>query len=557
MAQMHFAEYQNWLNSSFMPADLLEDLNNMANNPSAINDAFYRSLSFGTGGLRGVLGAGSNRMNIFTVAQATRALGKYLMSLEQPASCAIAYDSRIHSEDFAQLVAAILANQGLKVYIYPELMPTPLLSYAVRKLNCTGGIMITASHNPAKYNGYKVYGSDGGQITLDAAQQIYALIQKEDLLVSSFPNYRSALNTGKIEIISQNLVEEFLNDVLSLSLYPIQKPIRVVYSPLNGTGNKPVRALIQRLPQVNLYIVAEQEFPDGHFPTCPKPNPEYKETLALAEALAIKTNSGLFFATDPDCDRIGIGLITEQGTVYLNGNQTGVLLFDFICKQRLLKASMPALPVAVKTIVTSNLAESVAAKYGVQLIDVLTGFKYIGEQISLLSEKGEESRYLFGFEESYGYLSGAHVRDKDAVNAALIILEMYAYYQDHGLDLSQAYHALQMEHGFEENQLLSFAFEGESGAQKLNTIMEWLRSSDSIGPFCILQKIDYRIPQGSLPKSDVLTMKLENKMQVIIRPSGTEPLLKLYLTCNAESAETSKQLIEKLARSCEALITEF
>ena len=432
-------DYQRWLLAENMPEELRSQLVRM--DAEEQNDSFYRDLAFGTGGLRGVVGAGTNRMNVFTVSKATRGLGRYLLKTFEKPSCAVSYDSRIHSRDFAELTAATLAEMGVQVCLYPRLMPTPMLSYAVRHEHCSGGVMITASHNPAKFNGYKVYGADGCQITLEAADLIQSFIGAEETLVDALPDFHAMLEKGSIRYIGQELIEDYYRDVWKLRIAPTSQPLHIVYSPLNGTGNEPVREVLRRMGNIQVDVVAEQEKPHGCFPTAPYPNPEIREAMRLAIAKTIETGADLCIATDPDCDRIGAGVRVGDQVTLISGNDMGVLLLDYVCSHRRAAGSeLP--PVAVKTIVTTEMAVPICEKYGVELRNVLTGFKFIGEQIGLLEKEGHPERYVFGFEESYGYLSGTDVRDKDAVNAALLVCEMAANCKAQGMTLLDKLDAL-------------------------------------------------------------------------------------------------------------------
>ncbi len=548
------AKYQAWLNTPNMPEELLSQLKAM--NEEQISDSFYRELAFGTGGLRGVLGAGTNRMNLYTVSKATRGLGRYLLEQYAEPSCAVSYDSRIHSQDFAELAAATLAAMGVKVYIYKALMPTPMLSYAVRYHKCSAGVMITASHNPAKFNGYKVYGDDGCQITLEAADRIYAFINAEETLVEELPGFQKMLESGKIEYIKDEAIESYYQDIAKLQVAPCKEPLHVVYSPLNGTGNVPVREMMKRMGNIKVDIVAEQELPDGHFPTCPYPNPEIREAMALAIRKTIDVQADFCFATDPDCDRIGVGVRVGDKVELISGNDMGVLLLDYVCSHRE-KSGLK--PVAVKTIVTTEMAVPICEHYGVELRNVLTGFKFIGEQIGLLEKEGHAERYVFGFEESYGYLSGTDVRDKDAVNAAVLVLEMAANLKAQGMTMLDKLAQLRKEYGFFAQRLLTFEFEGESGQQKMNSLMAMLRQPMADFDeelFRTAGRIDYQNDDTGLPASDVLSFQLACGHKIIVRPSGTEPKLKAYLFAKGAdqpAAEKELDVLEAIMnRYCKA-----
>ena len=544
------ANYQAWLSCPGMNDELLEQLHSM--NEEEISDSFYRELAFGTGGLRGVLGAGTNRMNVYTVSKATRGLGKYLLETFEQPSCAVSYDSRIHSKDFAELTAATLADMGVKVHLYPALMPTPMLSFAVRHLKCSAGVMVTASHNPAKFNGYKVYGSDGCQITIEAADRIYGYICAEETLVPELPDCAALLAAGKISYIGEDTIETYYQAIDKLRVSPATQRLQVVYSPLNGTGNVPVREMLKRLGNIDVEVVREQELPDGHFPTCPYPNPEIREAMKLAIAQTIASKADLCIATDPDCDRIGAGVRQGDEVTLISGNDMGVLLLDYICSHR---QPSELSPVAVKTIVTTEMAVSICKKYGVELRNVLTGFKFIGEQIGLLEKEGHAERYLFGFEESYGYLSGTDVRDKDAVNAAVLVCEMAANYKAQGLTLLDKLAELRAEHGFFAQRLLTFEYEGESGQEKMNGIMASLRAPAETFAESALRtasRIDYLNDDTGLPASDVLSFAIADAsiggapVKVIVRPSGTEPKLKAYLFAQGKDQAAAEKVLDQL-----------
>ncbi len=546
-------KYKAWLACPAMNEELLSDLRSM--DEDARNDSFYRDLAFGTGGLRGVLGAGCNRMNLFTVAKATRGLARYLKETFPSPSCAVSFDSRIHSSDFAELTAAVFASMGVRVFLYPRLQPTPMLSFAVRHLQTSAGVMITASHNPAKFNGYKVYGPDGCQITLEAADRIQQSINAEQDLIDALPSFQQYLASGSISYITEETIEAYYQAVWKLRVTPVSQPLHLVYSPLNGTGNVPVREIMRRLGNVRVDIVAEQELPDGHFPTCPYPNPEIREAMELAIRKTLETGADLCFATDPDCDRMGAGVRSGNDVVLISGNDMGILMLDFLCRH----AASQALPrVAVKTIVSTEMAAAVCRKYGVELRNVLTGFKFIGEQIGLLEKEGCPERFLFGFEESYGYLSGTDVRDKDAVNAALLLCDLAASLKAEGKTLLSRLDELRAEFGFFAQRLLTFQYEGENGARRMAEIMKTLRSplkTLSTPSLPLAARTDYLLDETGLPKSDVLSFDLPGDRKFIVRPSGTEPKLKAYLFARAGSqseAEEELDALEKQVRTfCE------
>lgn len=556
--------YSLWCENAVDDSDLQDELKSIANDKSAIRDRFYRDLEFGTGGLRGVIGAGTNRLNIYTIRRATQGLANYVKQEYNGGSVAISYDSRIKSDIFAKAAAEVLAANGIKVYIYKELMPTPMLSFAVRKLGCQAGIMVTASHNPAKYNGYKAYGDDGCQITLKGAEivlnEINSLDMFRDVKTSGF---NTELEKGNIEYIPQEVIDSYYECVLAEGINTnlcASSGLKVVYTPLNGTGNKPVRHILKAIGITDVTLVEEQENPDGNFPTCPYPNPEIREALELGLKKCKEVKPDLLLATDPDCDRVGIAVPDGDDYVLFTGNEVGALLFEYICQQRIRKGTMPENPIVVKTIVTTNIIDAIAKEYGVEVIDVLTGFKFIGEQIGFLEKKGEEKRYVFGFEESYGYLSGGYVRDKDAVNASMLICEMAAYYRTQGISLLQARENLYNKYGVYYHTLHSFTFEGESGMIKMNDIMNQLRQNppSEIAGYKVLNASDYKLSitknletgtesEIKLPKSNVLAFELENNLKVVVRPSGTEPKIKTYYTAKAPDFESAKKIEAKLA----------
>ena len=520
--------YEAWLSCPTMPEELLSDLRSM--DDAAKNDSFYRNLAFGTGGLRGVLGAGTNRMNLFTVLRATRGLGAYLKETCAAPSVALSCDSRIHSRDFVELTAAALAEMGIRVYLYPKLQPTPMLSFAVRHLGCSAGVLVTASHNPAKFNGYKVYGSDGCQITLEAADRITGFIDRQPMLADVLPDFDRALASGAVSYITEETIEAYYQQILTLRVHPVDEPLHVVYSPLNGAGNVPVREILRRMGNIRVDVVEEQENPDGHFPTCPYPNPEIREAMDLAIRKCVETGADFCFATDPDSDRMGAGVRVGDNVVLITGNEMGVLMLDYLSRNKKPASGLP--PVAVKTIVSTNMADALCEKRGIELKNVLTGFKFICEQIHFLDEKGQTDRFLFGFEESYGYLSGTFVRDKDAVNAALLLCEMAANLKAEGKTLLDRLQELREEFGYFAQKTLTFQYEGQDGAARMQQIMEGLRRplADFEAPLLrTARRVDYLRDETGLPKSDVMEFNLENGQKFIVRPSGTEPKLKAYL----------------------------
>lgn len=560
--------YELWKEKAREDEDLVRELAEVAGDENGIYDRFYRELEFGTAGLRGVLGAGSNRMNIYTVRKTTQGIAQYLKERYGAPSVAISYDSRIKSDLFAREAARVLAANGVKAYLTHELMPTPMLSFAVRDNGCQVGIMITASHNPAKYNGYKVYGPDGCQMTSESADAVYDIMNTLDIFSDvKIADYDKAVADGSIVIIGDEIYPRYLDKVYEqrVDLQAFEGcDVKVVYTPLNGTGNKPVRMILDRVGLKNVTIVPEQELPDGNFTTCPYPNPEIREALQLGLDLCEKVHPDILLATDPDADRVGTAVYDGEKYVLLTGNEMGVLLLDYIagCKTKL--GTMPKNPIAVKSIVTTKLADAVAKEYGVELVEVLTGFKYIGEQILHLEEKGECQRFLFGFEESYGYLSGTYVRDKDAVVASMLICEMVAHYKKQGISLAQKMEELYGKYGRYLNSIDNFAFEGAAGMQKMDEMMESLRANSpkEIAGWNVERFVDYKRSEGytleagekkpfavTLPTSNVLEYNLENGSSLIVRPSGTEPKIKLYYTAKGADLEDAKGITKQLSQS--------
>ncbi len=545
-------KYLAWLANPAMDAELLSALRTMSE--ETIHDSFYRDLAFGTGGLRGVLGPGTNRMNTFTVMKATRGLGRYLLESFSDPSCAISCDSRIHSRVFSKLTAAVFASMGIRVFIYPQLQPTPMLSFAVRHLHTSAGVMITASHNPAPFNGYKVYGPDGCQITLEAADRIQQFIALEPDLCDSIPDYDHFLNTGMISLIGNDTIESYYQTIMGLRVRPSSEPLHIVYSPLNGAGNIPVREILRRLGNIRVEVVPQQELPDGNFPTCPYPNPEIREAMELAIAKTVSCGADLCFATDPDCDRMGAGVRVGNEVVLISGNDMGILMLDYLCRNA--RASSSGLPrVAVKTIVTTEMAAAVCRKYNVELRNVLTGFKFIGEQIGFLEKSGTADRFLFGFEESYGYLSGTDVRDKDAVNAALLLADMAANLKAEGKNLLDRLNELRREFGYYAQRLLTFQYEGEDGANRMNRIMTDLRAPEnpSLPGHPAPRRIDYLYDETGLPKSNVLEFYVAEDKKYVVRPSGTEPKLKAYLFARGDSQDAAEKELDLLEKDVRAL----
>ena len=544
-------ELDLWLARAVEDADLITELKAVAGDEAAISDRFYRDLEFGTGGLRGVIGAGTNRMNLYTIRRATQGLADYLNASDLPKKVALAHDSRHKGELFCREAARVLAANGITAYLYPRLEPTPALSWAVRYLGCGAGICVTASHNPAKYNGYKVYGADGCQITLEVADQVLAAIGHHDYFDSpKLADYDQAVADGRIVTIDDRCLSDFVDAVLALRPGNDVSHLKLVYTPLNGSGLEPVKMLLDRMGVTQVTVVPEQEKPDGDFPTCPYPNPEIREAMETGLKLCDTVHPDLMIGTDPDCDRMGAAVPDGQGGYRLiTGNEMGVLLLDYICRVRQANGTMPAHPVAVTTIVSTDMATPIAAKYGVELRRTLTGFKFIGEQIGLLEAEGHVERYLFGFEESYGYLSGGHVRDKDAVNAVMLACEAAAYYAARGMSLLDAVNALYAEYGWYRNALHSFTFEGESGMHIMQGIMAGLRAETpaEIAGYRVTGCTDYSADGTGLPRADVLEYRLENGAKLMVRPSGTEPKIKVYLSAVADSAEAADAINAKLA----------
>ena len=551
-------EYERWLKLAAADADVSEELRRM--DETQMEDAFYRDLSFGTGGLRGVIGAGTNRMNIYTVAKASQGLSDYLKKNFSTPSVVIGYDSRIKSELFAKMAAGVFAANGVTVNIWPALMPVPTVSFAVRYLGASAGVMITASHNPSKYNGYKVYGADGCQITTEAAGEILAEIQKLDIFSDvRTGDFDAAVAAGEIRYIPEEVYTAFVEAVKKQSVLfgeEVNKNVAIVYSPLNGSGLKPVTRTLKEMGYTNITVVKEQEQPDGHFPTCPYPNPEIKEAMVLGMEYARKCNADLLLATDPDCDRVGIAVKNRSGEYeLLTGNQVGLLLLDYICQQRVKHGKMPADPVMVKTIVTMDMGELIAKHYGVRTVNVLTGFKFIGEQIGKLEKQGKADSYIFGFEESYGYLTGTYVRDKDGVNGAYIICEMFSYYASRGITLTDKLEELYKTYGYCLNTLHSYTFEGSAGFAEMQAIMQEFRSGiGSFGGKRVVKLLDYAPGIDGLPRSDVLKFLLEDNCSVVVRPSGTEPKLKLYISVSAKDRETAEMEEKEIVNSAEIFL---
>ena len=556
---MNYAsELARWLDRAGEDPELIEELRAVETDGAAVSDRFYRHLAFGTGGLRGVLGAGTNRMNIYTVRRATQGLADYLNASGLPRSVAIAHDSRLKGALFARETARVLAANGITAHLYPRLEPTPALSWAVRYLGCGAGVCVTASHNPAQYNGYKVYGADGCQITPEAAEKVLAAMERTDCFDGvKLADYDAAAAEGKIQIIPDECLDAFVDAVLDLRPGNDVSKLKLVYTPLNGSGLESVKKLLAKMGVTELTVVPSQEAPDGHFPTCPYPNPEIREAMEEGLRLCDEVKPDLLIGTDPDCDRMGAAVPDGRGGYRLiTGNEMGVLLLDYLCRTRVARNTMPPNPVAVTTIVSTDMATPVAQSYGVELRRTLTGFKYIGEQIGLLEAEGHPERYLFGFEESYGYLSGAHVRDKDAVNAVMLACECAAWYAGQGMTLLDAMNALYEKFGFYRNGLLSKAFEGQDGMAAMDALMKSLRTAPpaEIAGWKVNGTTDYLNDGTGLIPSDVLEFRLEDAGKVIVRPSGTEPKLKLYLSVRGNGEEDAAARLERLSKGAEALL---
>lgn len=556
--------YNEWLENAVEDKDLTAELESIKNNEDEIYDRFYTALKFGTAGLRGIIGAGTNRMNIYVVRQATQGLANYVLKKYGNGSVAISHDSRIKADLFMNEAARVLAANGIKVYITSELQPTPVLSYLVRYFKCQAGIMVTASHNPAAYNGYKAYGEDGCQMTDVAANTVYDEISKLDMFKDvKIADFDEAVKSGMIEYVDESVYDTYLEKVMEQQVNPgvcNGADLKVVYTPLNGTGNKLVRKVLGKIGVNDVVVVPEQELPDGNFTTCPYPNPEIKEALAKGLELCEKEQPDLLLATDPDADRVGIAVKDYDGSYRLiSGNEDGVMLTNYILSCKKASGKLPEKPVVVKTIVTTKLINKLCEKYGCELKNVLTGFKYIGEVILNLEKKHEENRYLFGFEESYGYLSGTYVRDKDAVVASMLVCEMAAYYKKQGKSLAEVIDGLYEEFGYYLNQTYSFEFGGAAGMQKMADIMTAVRDNTpkSIAGYDVVKVSDYflrketDVATGSvtdidLPKSNVIALHLADDNAVIIRPSGTEPKIKLYITSVGKDKDNAAEICEKL-----------
>ena len=563
---MIYNEYEKWLTNATQDFDLIEELQSIKGNDSEISDRFYRSLEFGTAGLRGIIGAGTNRMNIYTVGAASQGLAEYVNSITPNGKVAIAYDSRIKSDLFAKHAASVFAANGVTVYLYPELAPTPMLSFAVRYLKCDAGAVLTASHNPSKYNGYKAYGNDGCQLGPKESDYVTSIINSFDMFKDVKDcDFDEALKAGKIEYISREVIDSYLDNVLAQSCidenYNLDD-LKIIYSPLHGTGNKPVREILNKIGVKNVKVVKEQELPDGNFPTVAFPNPEFKEAFDLALNMSKDFDADILLATDPDSDRVGVAIKNNGNYTLLNGNEIGALMLNYLLLRKTELGTLPKNPVAVKTIVSTELCKPICQKYGCTLIDVLTGFKFIGEQILLLEQKGEENRYILGFEESFGYLSGSYVRDKDAVVGSMLICEMVAYFKSKGLNLLQVLDELYKEFGYYKNLQHSITCEGISGMEDMKNAMQNLSKNPpkEIAGIKVVTVKDYNnsistnlltnsTEKINLPTSNVLAYELENKSTVTVRPSGTEPKIKVYVSAVEQDEKSAVELSNKLRDS--------
>ena len=559
---MYLDDYKRWAAAKLEDPALTAELGSIAGNEEEIKDRFAVALKFGTAGLRGVLGAGSNRMNIYVVRQATQGLANWVKTQGGSQLVAISYDSRINSDVFAKTAACVLAANGIKVRIYDALMPVPALSFATRFYGANAGIMVTASHNPAKYNGYKAYGPDGCQMTDDAAAIVYAEIQKTDILEGAkLVSFEEGLASGMISYVGEDCKEALYDAIEARSVRPglcKTAGLKLVYSPLNGSGLVPVTRVLRDIGIDDITIVPEQQYPDGNFPTCPYPNPEIFEALRLGLELAEKSGADLMLATDPDADRVGIAIKCPDGSYELvSGNEVGVLLLDYICAGRIEKGTMPKNPVAVKSIVSTPLADAVAESYGVEMRSVLTGFKWIGDQIANLEAAGEVDRFIFGFEESYGYLAGPYVRDKDAIIGSMLICEMAAYYRSIGSSIKERLEAIYAKFGRYLNKVDSYEFPGLSGMDKMASIMEQLRNQPpkDIAGYRVTKVTDYQKPQETgLPAANVLIFSLEGGATVVVRPSGTEPKIKTYFTTLGRDLAEAQAQKDKLAEALKPIL---
>lgn len=566
------ALYNEWLEKAVIDPDLKEELKSIKGNEEEILDRFYRCLEFGTAGLRGVIGAGTNRMNYYTVCQATQGLSDFLNKHFENPSIAIGYDSRIKSDYFSIEAAKVLAANGVKVYLYRELQPTPCLSFAIRYFKTSSGIILTASHNPAKYNGYKCYNSNGYQMTDEEANETYEFIKKVDYFTGiKTMDFDEAVEKGLIEYMGDEVIDAFLDEVIKQCVNPdiiANAGLKVIYTPLNGTGNKPVRKILDRIGVKDVYVVPEQEMPDGNFPTCPFPNPEIKQAFECALKMAEDIQPDLLLATDPDCDRVGIAVKDGNGGYKLmSGNEVGAMMLNYLLSQKKEKGLLSENSIAVKSFVSTDLAEVIAKKYNCTFKNLLTGFKYIGELITQLETEGRADDFVMGFEESYGYLAGTHARDKDAVVASMLICEMAAYYKAQGKSLAEVMDSIYDEFGYYFNTVSSYTFEGASGMEKMAAIMNGLRADapESFGGMEVTVVDDYKTSVSTnltdsstktieLPKSNVLAYTLTDSNKIIVRPSGTEPKIKAYITAIGKDREQAQLIADKLLADADALM---
>ena len=569
---MYKEKYNEWINSDIISEEIKNELKNIKDEKE-IEDRFYKDLDFGTGGLRGIIGAGSNRMNIYTVSKATQGFANYLNESFENPSVAVAYDSRNMSKEFATAAALTLCANGVKVFLYESLRPTPVLSFAVRHLSCKGGIVVTASHNPKQYNGYKVYDEFGGQVTDEKANKIISLVNDvKDFSMIKNMSEEEALNKGLLVYIGEDVDKAYIDEVKNLTIRKElvkenAKDLKIIYTPIHGSGNIPVRRVLSELGYSNVKVVKEQEEPNGNFPTAPYPNPEMPQVFELALEMAKQESPDIIFGTDPDCDRIGVVVKESNGEFkVLTGNQTGLLLTHYVLSALKETNSLPENGVVIKTIVTTEGARKIAEDFGIELMDVLTGFKYIGEKIREFRESGDK-KYLFGFEESYGYLAGEFVRDKDAVIASMLIAEMTLYYKEQGMSLYEALIKLYEKYGFYKETLISIELEGKEGQEKIASCIDALRNSsiESVDGVKISTKLDYKLSveesngvksEIKLPKSNVLKYILEDGSSFVVRPSGTEPKMKIYLAVKGSSLENAESEIERFKSKVMEIINE-
>ena len=572
MGRSEIKIYETWRRYATDDGDLICELDKIENDKQAIKERFYKELEFGTAGIRGILGAGTARMNIYVVRKVTQAFCQYLTKNFKAPSVAIGYDNRIKSDLFAKEAACVFAANGIFVNIYKEIMPVPCLSYAVRNLRCDAGIMITASHNPAQYNGYKVYGGDGCQLRENDANQIYEISLNIDMFKDiKLMDFEMGLSEGTIKYISDDVEKSYMDCVESCLIHPealADPDFGVVYTPLHGAGNRVIRAMFSRMGVRSVHVVEEQENPDGNFSTCEIPNPEIKEALALGLRDCQIYKPDILIATDPDCDRIGVAVPDEaEKYVLLTGNQIGALLLEYICSQKTALGTLPRDPIAIKTIVSSDIAKKIAKKYNVTLKNVLTGFKYIGEQIGILEKSGEQDRFIFGFEESHGYLAGSYVRDKDGVIATMLVCEMAAFYKKSGMSVLKALSDIYSKYGVCKNAIDSYVFDGSNGALKMQKIISKIRENPlwSIGGLKVLRFLDYLLGKDfdiknntfrmiDLPKSNVIEFKLEKDSSLIVRPSGTEPKIKVYYTSTGSTFQEAEEYQLKMKAEIEKYI---